>query len=883
MEGIDRRAKRDLLLFLLTQPERYETLEFYRPRTLGFGEVVRPLLPAGWTLGENQGVWRQVHPPEDRTPVVGFKIHLSARPESARTLLETLVPLLVREGVAFKFLVDEAMLDLNNSSLLAGGSCGKFVTVYPTSPEQFARLMNRLHEATRDLEGPYILSDKRFKDSKVLFYRYGAFRSHASINLYGEQELFFLDAQGRRVPDLRLPYFVLPEGVEDPFPDTDDGTGEPLLNGRYQALSVLGSSSKGGVYRCLDLRTHQEVVVKEARPLINKSRHSPEDAVSCLANEQRILTLLEGSGVAPRVLDSFQEWEHHFLVMELAPGEPLSDLLTQEHFNLVIQTAPGREDLRRYCERFLHIARRLIAGVRAIHERGVVIQDLAPQNILYDPERGTVTFIDFESAWSERGGVTSPVIPMRTLGFGARGSEGSGPPTLAEDDHALSCILGELLYPISRFFALAPGHRRSLLKHVAEEKGVPEVFLRLIFATEEQPEQLDALLEEAQRSLEAISDPPLLKPQREESSLRPLLGRIADYIEAESRQAKHPLDLPTDYRRYVTNDLSVAYGASGIALFLKRARGELPPAFLEALVSRAAMIDNLHYPPGLYVGASGVAWTLLELGRREEAEALLATVADSPLLGESADLFYGAAGWGLTNLFFFDRLRDERYLRRAREAFQSIQPRLHKAERGYGYVNGDDTYCGLAHGSSGIGYFCLKLFQATGQAEHLECARALLDFELSRAEERDEELIFRRSEREPLIYPYWRIGGAGVGSLCLRFHAVLGEERYLQVARKLVRTLKGKYSAFPSNLSGMVGIGHFFLDLALHTGEQEARDEARRFLDRVMLFALERPSGVVMPGEELLRLSTDYATGSSGLGVFVHRLLTGAGIPYLDF
>lgn len=883
MEGIERRAKRELSLFLLTQPERYEALDAYRPRTSGFSEVVRPLLPAEWSLGTSPGVWRQVRPPEDLTPAVGFKIHLSARPECARTLLEAIVPVLVREGVAFKFLVDEVMLDLNNSSLLGGGGCGKFVTVYPTSPEQFVRLMNRLDEATRGLEGPYILSDKRYKDSKVLFYRYGAFRSHSAINLYGERELFFLDAEGRRVPDPRLPYFVLPEGVEDPFPEAEDGTGEPLLNGRYQALSVLGSSSKGGVYRCLDLQTRQEVVVKEARPLINRSRHSPVDAVSCLANERRILQLLEGSGVTPRVLDSFQEWEHHFLVMELAQGQPLSELLPQEHFNLMIQTAPGREELRRYCERFLHMARQLIAGVRTIHARGVVIQDLAPQNVLYDLERRTVTFIDFESAWSDQGGVTSPVIPMRTLGFGAMGGEESAPPTLAGDDHALSRILGELLYPISRFFALAPGHRRPLLEHVAEEKGIPAALLRLLFAAEEQPEQLGALLEEAERSLESISEPPALRPRREEPELRRVLSRLAGYIEAESRQAKDPLDLPTDYRRFVTNGLSVAYGASGIALFLQRARGEVPPAFLEALVSRAMKIDNLHYPPGLYVGASGVAWTLLELGRRQEAETLLDTVAESPLLGENADLFYGAAGWGLTQLFFFDRLRDERYLRRALEAFDAIRPKLHEDGRGYGYLNGDDTYCGLAHGSSGIGYFCLKLYQATGRAEHLECARALLDFELGRAEERGEELIFRRSENEPLIYPYWRIGGAGVGSICLRFHAALGEERYLQVARRLAHTLRGKYSAFPSNFSGMVGIGNFFLDLALRTGEEQARDEARRFLDRVMLFALERPSGVVMPGEELLRLSTDYATGSSGLGVFVHRLLTGAGIPYLDF
>ena len=127
------------------------------------------------------------------------------------------------------------------------------------------------------------------------------------------------------------------------------------------------------------------------------------------------------------------------------------------------------------------------------------------------------------------------------------------------------------------------------------------------------------------------------------------------------------------------------------------------------------------------------------------------------------------------------------------------------------------------------------------------------------------------------------MGGAGLGALALRFHAVTGEPRYLEAARRIARDLRGQYTVFPSHFYGMAGLGHFFVDLHQHTGEAEAREEALRLGERALLYAIDRPSGWVSPGEGLLRVSADYATGSAGLGVFLHRLRVGGGVPFLDF
>ncbi|OJH36998.1 class III lanthionine synthetase LanKC [Cystobacter ferrugineus] len=883
MRGIERRARENIRLFTLLHPERYGSLDGYQSKSAGFRELLVRLLPASWTIGRSSGIWCEAHPLEPSIPDTGFKIHVSTAHDRARELLAAVVPLLVSERVAFKVLVDEFVLDLSNSHMWARGASGKFITIYPADVVQMKRLMEQLHGVTKDFVGPYILSDKRYKGSHVLFYRYGAFRGLGRLNAYGEQVPHLRTTDGRLLPDPRPPFFTLPPGVDDPFPDDDQGAaGEPILHGRYKALSAMSSSSKGGVYRCLDLTSRVEVVLKEARPLVNRGRKNPCDAVDCLENEYRILKRLEATGLAPRALDFFQDWEHSFLVMELVRGSKLSAHMASGQLSLIASPTPGADEVRRFCETFLAVSRKLITALRTIHSRGVVIQDISPKNILFDLEHDQLTFIDFEAALDLQNPEQGPVIRLFTPGFGVE--RPAGPvPTFREDHQALSRVLGDFLYPPTPFFMLAPHQREPMLTHFAQEKGIPEAFVRLIFGIEQDFARADELLAEAERSLGSIHSSQPLPLRREEDALRESLDGIIRYITDQIHSGEDPLDLPTDYRRFTTNRLSAAYGASGIALFLQRVGKPPPEVFLEALLRESSQVDNQRYAPGLYIGSAGIAWTLLELGWRKEAEALLEVAAHSPLLFENADLFYGGGGFGLTNLFFFDRLGDEKYLQRAIQVFDTLKPGIQSSEQGYFFENNGDVYHGLAHGASGLAYFCLKLHQATGRQEHLDAALRLLDFDLSSADRRKGHPRFHRSRRESVFYPYWHIGSAGIGCVALRFYDVLRDERYAQESRSIAASLAGNYSVFPTNFTGMAGLGGFFVDLYRYTGEEVWRTEARRFLDRVMLFALERPTGLVFPGEDLLRVSTDYGTGSAGTGSFIHRLLTGSGIPYLDF
>ncbi len=165
-----------------------------------------------WTVGENPGLWCEFHPLKARVPDGGFKIHLSITHEHASDLLTAVVPIFVEEGVSFKVLVDERILDFSNSTFWGRGACGKFVTIYAADNEQLKRLLPRLHEATKGFQGPYILSDKRYKDSKVIFYRFGAFRRAQRVNVFGEPIALVRLADGSSSRTIGCPTSPCPRG-----------------------------------------------------------------------------------------------------------------------------------------------------------------------------------------------------------------------------------------------------------------------------------------------------------------------------------------------------------------------------------------------------------------------------------------------------------------------------------------------------------------------------------------------------------------------------------------------------------------------------------------------------------------------------------------------
>jgi len=143
--------------------------------------------------------------------------------------------------------------------------------------------------------------------------------------------------------------------------------------GVYSVLDPLGSGGMGEVYRALDTRLGREVAIKG---LPEEFSRDPA-RLSRFEREARMLAALNHPSVA--AIYGLEEVDGtKFIVMELVPGETLSEKLSRGGLAL---------------EESLSIARQIAEALEAAHERGIIHRDLKPANIKVTPE-GRVKVLD---------------------------------------------------------------------------------------------------------------------------------------------------------------------------------------------------------------------------------------------------------------------------------------------------------------------------------------------------------------------------------------------------------------------------------------------------------------------------------------------------------
>lgn len=120
-------------------------------------------------------LWCTVNPKDGLGRPQGWKLHLSATPVSAETVLTRSLPVLLAGRSAFKFARSTVHVARLNGRTTPRGHSGKFITVYPESDQESVRLAEALHQATVGLPGPRVLSDRPYAPDSLVHYRYGAF------------------------------------------------------------------------------------------------------------------------------------------------------------------------------------------------------------------------------------------------------------------------------------------------------------------------------------------------------------------------------------------------------------------------------------------------------------------------------------------------------------------------------------------------------------------------------------------------------------------------------------------------------------------------------------------------------------------------------------
>jgi serine/threonine protein kinase len=382
------------------------------------------------------GIW--VHVRRAKIPDYGWKIHVSSTLEDAASVLSIVSEIAFDFGCAFKYLCNGnsfRTLHFKNASRLQSG---KFIALYPHSEAITAQLLEKLYNALKLYSGLDILTDRAYKDSTNVYYRWGAFNNSGRINAKGEPEELVPNGLGEMVPDIRLPRFSLPEGIFDPFIEDFSDTSRYLppksvsLN-QFKIDSVLRFTNAGGRYKGICQLSGAEVVIKEARP--NTGFVGEESAIPRLHREISVLEKIGSSvkGLAPSVVKKFTAEGHDYVAIEYVPGTPLSEWIARENplYSYLYRSPTHTQE---YFSRATTIIRNIWINLKKLHDLGLAYGDLSLGNVIID-ELDHPRFIDFESCTS----VDDTVLGLRTPDFCLRHQNGDLP-AKDRDIYAFHCI-----------------------------------------------------------------------------------------------------------------------------------------------------------------------------------------------------------------------------------------------------------------------------------------------------------------------------------------------------------------------------------------------------------------------------------------------------------
>ena len=819
----------------------------------------RPL-PSGWRR-ERLGDWLINIPPGPPIRPQGWKIHVSACLGNADEIVTQAWQYCVPRNISFKFLPGRLAVLMRNAKYAPRGASGKVITIYPPDEAACERILTELDAMLDGAPGPYILSDLRY-GAGPLFVRYGGFTKRYCQGPRGEMVPAIEDPAGDLVPDTRSPVFTVPPWV--PLP----GFLAPHLAARnsmtieglpYSVEQALHFSNGGGVYTATDKRTGDRVILKEARPHAGLAADG-SDAVARLRREHDFLRRLAGLGIAPEVRGYFEIGGHHFLAEELIEGQPLNSCYAERYPLTAAEPDPAQ--VAAYTTWALQICARVERAAGAMHERGVIFNDLHMFNIMIRPD-DTVALIDFEAASDVSEGSRRTV---GNPGFAAPRDRAG----FSIDDYSAACIRLAMFMPLTTLFALDLSKAAQVATVIAEHFPVPAQFLeqavlQITGPASPTPPQKGAA---GARTMDRSEYEPFYGAG--DQAWGQLRTALVGAIRSSATPDRDDRHFPGDIEQFAApgGGLGIAHGAAGVLYALSEAAGVRVPEYEEWLIARVAnLVKGSRL--GLYDGLAGVAWTLSRLGHADAALRAADVCVGDRWEQLGSDLYGGLAGFSLAMLALGD---------------SEAEPALHDAglraagivaDRPLGRGNDRERAAGLLRGASGRALLFVRLYERTADPAYLDAAEAALAADLDRC------VTDRRGSLQVddgwRMLPYVGAGSAGIGMVIDRFLAHRPSAALAEAADKIRIGARSGFYAQAGLFSGRAGM---ILYLAGHDRrDQHVATQVRRLAWHAVRYA----GGLAFPGDMLLRLSMDLGTGTAGVLLALAAALApeGAAMPFL--
>lgn len=799
--------------------------------------------------GQSKTTWTVVTPKQAIPIMSGWKIHVSAIVKDAMDILSAVLPTLIRTKVPFKFASSLMILAELNSSIASPSQAGKFLTIYPRNDSEADALSWELHEKTKSFRGPRILSDNPINYKSLVHYRWGGFIAHYIQTLGGEITLAIKDHENKSIPDRRMPFYIEPNWVKNPFKDSENIVKENyelLLNNRYILANLISRSVRGDVFLAIDLQLQQRCVIKLARrdAIVDSLER---DAISRLQHEERILHKLANLNNIPKVQNNFYTKEGDYcLAIDDIPEKTLGDyLLIAQNLNQY----PTNNDA-------ISLGIKIAEAINMVHQKGIIHGDIKLQNIIITPQN-EIRIIDFDAAYD----LNEPSSPLGwgTEGFCSPQLTNQGIPNVLDDIYSIGAVL--YYYLINATANILDVNHDNLKRRLElVNPGIDARLMLLILnCLSEDPKSRPQSANNLILELERIKDQHKISRNHQKSLTQWSAKDLLIYRSKAIMLAKHlvnkyyqPSSLGAGFISQVNNqNLYDFRGTAGCMLaFSELYRTLKDPYFKKILTVTAQSIETgtqtlYNKIPGLYVGESGVCLSLIKAASILEDQSLHQKAMDQfmavkKMPHESMDLFNGSAGRLRAALLMWQTNKEAIFLDAAKEAKDAIINSIQIDQNGGIYwltpdlsstpynvtLSSDKIYIGYSHGVAGIADALLDYYFVTKDTSVLAPIDQAIRFILAnqfthKINSSNSGIAWPTCRGDLTASPsFWCHGATGIGKLLLRAHhqGIFQNSELLSSIGALTKDVRW---SLPIQCHGLAGNIEYLLDLYQATKQSQ--------------------------------------------------------------
>ena len=543
-----------------------------------------------------------------------WKVHISPKIEDFEIVKKTVHKIATECGVTYKRVVDRDAMYLLSSVGVPASQIGKLITLYPSTVSIAKNLLNRLYDELKHYDGIEVISDRPYRDSKVIWYRYG---THTPLDTEKEE---------------RKPYFVLPENITDPFVSEDQFLTGSIIQKQYSFIKILRRKGEGNIYLAKN-KMDEQVVIKEVRknvyisPNIKKTAQKEfEFQFISRANNNKNLNI-------PKAIEKIEEKYSIFYVYAYVQGNSLENFPALVRF--MESTSKDKSEILK------NIIFQLLNSIRELSFLGIDKLDIHPGNFIISNNK--LFWIDLDYCESQ-----TPLFQTRGFWMSQFSNETANIQNLRRLGLLILYLLGDINFFVCQSNNLDRGYYLSLQKSLKEKinLNICKVAIYLL-------DNINPQIEEALTILE-------------EKEVREVKSAINNYLKDHFLTEK-----PLDYKKLD----SLHTGLKGIGrLVAENVTPELYSEIKTEIRNRISKFEKRTlvkrlgkgnvYSPYIDEGTSGLIWGMLQNTKQWEFEECL-EILDALCFDDakSPGLVSGILGITYVLLLVYERHPNLEYLR----------------------------------------------------------------------------------------------------------------------------------------------------------------------------------------------------------------------------